>query len=301
MSTIKTKDASMALNRFLRRLIYAITAAVVLLPAAAGAHQARLAGVVKSGPVPIRDPEISKAFYDELDGTPRIYQVESAAPFVLYLNIVVPQRSNPNGRYTAEVVWSGDKRELVATLPAGTKPWKEFHEPFAGDRYLRGPELRQEMPPGRYEIIVSGNGNRGKYALAVGEGEVWPLKETLHALRVIPGLKKDFFNASPATFALSIFGGIYLSALIILGVCAGALYRKIMQSCARPGAGRGSKNIDKSGRLLRCAAGIGLLVWALTTSWNPFLIIISGFTFFEALAGWCGLYAALGRTTCRTG
>lgn len=292
----------MVINRYLNRLIYcAITAAVVLLPAAAGAHQPRLAGVVKSGPVPILKPEISQAFYDELDGMPRIYQVDSAAPFVLYLNIVVPQRSNPNGRYTAEVVRSGDKRELVVTLSAGTAPWKEFYEPFAGDRYLRGPELRREMPAGRYEIIVSGNGNRGKYVLAVGKGEAWPLKETLHALRVIPGLKKDFFNVSPATFALSIFGGIYLSALIILGVCAGVLYRKTMQSCARSGAGRGNKNIDKSGRLLRCAAGIGLLVWALTTHWNPFLIMISGFTFFEAFAGWCGLYAALGRTACRPG
>jgi hypothetical protein len=156
------------------------------------------------------------------------------------------------------------------------------------------------MPPGRYEIIVSGNGNRGKYALAVGEREAWPLKETLHALRVIPGLKKNFFNVSPAMFALSIFGGIYLLVLLLSGVLIGFLYRKVMRLFSRPVSGRGSKNIGGSGRVLRFVIAIVLLTWAVTTAWNPFLIIVSGFTFFEALAGWCGLYAALGKKSCRT-
>jgi Na+-transporting NADH:ubiquinone oxidoreductase subunit NqrB len=44
--------------------------------------------------------------------------------------------------------------------------------------------------------------------------------------------------------------------------------------------------------------GIALLVWAITTSWNPLLIFFSGFLFFEALFSWCGLYAALGKNTC---
>ena len=65
------------------------------------------------------------------------------------------------------------------------------------------------------------------------------------------------------------------------------------------GTTRGAvKNIGTLDRLLRVAIGLGLLIWAITTSWSPVLLFFSGFAFFEAIFSWCGLYAALGKKTC---
>jgi hypothetical protein len=50
--------------------------------------------------------------------------------------------------------------------------------------------------------------------------------------------------------------------------------------------------------LLRLAIGVGLFLWAITTTWSPILIFFSGFALFEALFSWCGFYAALGKNTC---
>jgi hypothetical protein len=58
------------------------------------------------------------------------------------------------------------------------------------------------------------------------------------------------------------------------------------------------KNIGKKDRIIRLAIWIGLLLWAITTSWNPWLIFFSGFALFEALFSWCGFYAAIGKNTC---
>jgi Na+/glutamate symporter len=86
---------------------------------------------------------------------------------------------------------------------------------------------------------------------------------------------------------------MYVLALIVL-----VIYRAIMKRVAKNTPRGSAKNIGKSDRLLRVAIGIALLLWAITTSWNPLIIFFSGFALFEALFSWCGLYAALGKNTC---
>lgn len=87
-------------------------------------------------------------------------------------------------------------------------------------------------------------------------------------------------------------------SMYLLAFIVGFTYRAILKKFA-PGSVRGvAHNIGKQGRLLRAIIGIGLLLWAITTTWSPLLIFFSGFAFFEAIVSWCGLYAAIGKNTC---
>ena len=95
------------------------------------------------------------------------------------------------------------------------------------------------------------------------------------------------------------FGLIVL--MYLLAFIFGLVYRAILKNLAKKkmlsGEGRGSKNIGKSDRLLRLVIGIGLLIWAVMTTFSPILLFFSGFAIFEALFSWCGFYAAIGKTT----
>jgi hypothetical protein len=75
------------------------------------------------------------------------------------------------------------------------------------------------------------------------------------------------------------------------------LLRAILKKVAKNSPRGLGENIGKHDRLLRVAICVGLLVWAITTTWNP-ILLFSGFALFEAFFSWCGFYAALGKNTC---
>lgn len=95
--------------------------------------------------------------------------------------------------------------------------------------------------------------------------------------------------------------GLVVAMYLLAGIF-GLLYRAILKKLAKNAVvskvGRGSKNIGKGDRLLRLLIGVGLLAWAVMTTWSPILLFFSGFAIFEALFSWCGFYAAIGKTTC---
>ncbi len=102
----------------------------------------------------------------------------------------------------------------------------------------------------------------------------------------------------PIMFIKSPFGWGLIVIMYLLAFLFGFIYRTILKKFAK-GSVRGvAQNIGKSDRLLRIAIGVGLLLWAITTTWSPILIFFSGFAFFEAIFSWCGFYAAIGRNTC---
>lgn len=106
------------------------------------------------------------------------------------------------------------------------------------------------------------------------------------------------FAYQPIMFIKSPFGWGLIVIMYILAFLFGFIYRTILKKFAK-GSVRGvAQNIGKPDRLLRLAIGVGLLLWAITTTWSPILIFFSGFAFFEALFSWCGLYAAIGSNTC---
>lgn len=275
--------------------------AIFFMPTFTSAHQPR---VTESRLTEVQNPEISKAYYGKLTGEPDVYVIKATEAFDLYVNVLVPDiegqkkdisavilRDVPAGQGTA-----GSAQ--VAFLDGMNFEWKKFYEPFGADTYWMGPEYKARVEAGIYEIRVWSSGNDSKYSLAIGEIEAFDSKEGINALTIIPELKKNFFDESPIGFIKSPFGWGLIVVMYLLAIIAGLLYRFILERVAK-GTVRGlHKNISKNDRLIRLVIGVGLLLWAITTTWNPILIFFSGFALFEAIFSWCGFYAALGKNTC---
>ena len=172
----------------------------------------------------IEKPDISRAFYHELTGQPRTYLINADKPFDLYINLLVPKNTNAAGRYSARVYQlTENKKVLLSELKADSVTWKEFYEPFGGDSYLKGPEFKQSVPAGKYEIEVFSRDNLGKYVLAVGEKEFFGPKEIASVYTEVPKLKGGFFGGNPLTFLATPFG---LVLVVMVGAAAYFLLRR---------------------------------------------------------------------------
>lgn len=181
---------------------------------AASAHQPRLVG--QDGPTKVSDPEISKAYYGELTGEPAFFEINEAKPFDLYVNILSPDIVGTRKDFSVDIYFE----DALLKKMDGTKyAWHFFYEPFGNDVYWWGPEYREPAAPaGKYKIVVSNPGNSGKYALAVGEGEVFTPGEIINAVKLIPKLKTNFFVKPAYDSFFGVAGQWILSGLF--GFCA---------------------------------------------------------------------------------
>ena len=192
----------------------------IMLAAQALAHQPVIVG---NKTLEIDNPEFSRAFYDELKGAPRSYLIDTDKEFDLYINLLVPKNTNPDGRYSARIYQiNGERRTLLAEIIGDSIEWKEFYEPFGGDTYLKGPEFRQLVSAGKYEIEVYNQDNQGKYVLAVGEKEFFGPGEIANVYLTVPRLKADFFGRSPVSFLWTPFG---IVGVIVVGGIMYLLFR----------------------------------------------------------------------------
>lgn len=264
----------------------------VFAPGFASAHQPRM---VESETTQVLDPEISKAYYATLAGSPHVYTIDSKEAFDLYVGILVPDIASTKKDVLAEV-FKGE--EKIATLGGTNATWKPYFETFGQSNYFDGGGYKARVEAGVYTITVSNPDNTGKYSLAIGEIEAFDGKEGMNALSMIPDLKRNFFEESPISFILSPFGWGLIIIMYVLAFIVGFIYRAILKKFAK-GSVRGvAQNIGKKDRLLRAVIGVGLLLWAITTTWSPVLIFFSGFCIFQAVFSWCGFYAAIGKSTC---
>ncbi len=271
---------------------FLLLALFVLTPSLVSAHQPR---VIQSETTQVVDPEISKAYYATLAGSPHVYTINSKEAFDLYVGILVPDIKSTKKDILAEVFKGNEK---IATLGGANATWKPYFEPFGQSNYFDGGEYKARAEAGVYTIKVSNPLNTGKYSLAVGEIEAFDGKEGMNALSMIPDLKRNFFEESPISFILSPFGWGLIVIMYILAFIVGFIYRAILKKFAKGSVRGAAQNIGKSDRLLRAVIGVGLLLWAITTTWSPILIFFSGFALFEAIFSWCGFYAAMGKNTC---
>ena len=275
------------------RYIFALSIGLFLLTSTvASAHQPRIQEDVITE---VTEPEISKAYYGQLEGEPHIYTISASEEFELYVNILVPEIEGQAKDLSAEIFKDG---ESLIVLDGKNYEWTIFFEPFGQSNYWMGPEYKEISGPGEYEIKVWSMNNDSKYSLAVGSIETFDSKEGINALKLIPELKKDFFNESPISFIKSPFGWGYILIMFILAFIFGFMYRAILRKIAKKKPRKAPRNIKKGGRILRFILSLGLLLWAITTTWNPILLFLSGFTLFEAIFSWCGFYAAISRNDC---
>ena len=128
--------------------------------------------------------------------------------------------------------------------------------------------------------------------------EEFPLKEIVNAAMTLPQIKARFFGESPLRILRSPFGWGYVLILYFFAFIIGFIYRALLRNLAKTGPHTRPRNIGGTDRLIRTGLGLALLIWAITTSWNPLLLFLSGFCFFEAVFSWCGFYAAIGKSSC---
>ncbi len=194
---------------------------LVLSLGAASAHQPRLELGVNSSqanPIVIQNPEISQAWYGNLNGQPDYYKITSTKPFELLVNILVPQGPGISSDFvSAQVTDSSGK--TISNLGGNQSSWTPMFEEFGGDYYLQGPTFDQNVSAGTYYIKVYNENNTGKYSLATGAIEAFPPYESLKALITIPLLKEQIFG-KPVTSLFFEFVGIILAlgSLMVLYV-----------------------------------------------------------------------------------
>jgi hypothetical protein len=282
-----------------KKYFFSIFAFILIMPIISFAHQPR---IPTSNETIITDPEISKAYYAKLESEPHVYTISSDKAFDLYANILVPdikdQKKDVNLALIKKNNQNSESDELLTVFDEGNNNWEKFFEPFGYDSYWKGAEYRKNVPTGNYEIRIWSSNNDSKYVLAVGEKESFPLKETLRTVKLVPQIKKDFFNESPINFILSPIGWGFTLVMFILAFIIGFLYRFLIRKIAKSQNRTASKNIGTVGRIFRAVIGIALFFIAISTSWNPILLFLAGFMIFEAIFSWCGLYAAIGKNTC---
>lgn len=183
------------------------------------AHQPRLvigANASYENPIIVQNPEVSQAFYGELQGQPNYYQITSDQPFKFYLNLLVPASPGLPGDFvSAQVLDSSGK--VILSINGANSSWEPYFEEFGGDNYLKGPEARANLSAGTYYIKIFNSNNQGKYNIAIGEIESFPVDETLKALVTIPLLKEQFFGKPVTTLFLEFFGIVLaLGSIMVL-------------------------------------------------------------------------------------
>lgn len=298
----------MPMNNTLKPLAILALIILILAPRSVLAHQQR---IVESNSVDVRQPEVSQAFYGELAGVPVEYRIESVIPFRLYVGLLVPDVPGIQKDISAEIYRTTPTgKDIVALLDGKSFEWTPFYERFCKDNYLFGPEYTADdsqngitikgrtAPAGTYVIKVFSPTNRGRYCFVVGDLEEFPLKEIINAAVTVPKIKAWFFDESPLRILASPFGWGYVLILYILAFGIGLIYRTLVRKLAKTEPYTRPRNIRGTDRLIRAGLGCGLLIWAITTSWNPLLLLLSGFCLFEAIFSWCGLYAAMGKSSC---
>jgi hypothetical protein len=150
-------------------------------------------------------PEISKAYYGNLTGKPVTYHIESAEAFRLYVNILVPDIEGIEKDFSVKILKQGT---VISRLD--------------GNSHDRGPEYVEMQDPGTYEIQVYSPDNQGKYVLAVGDREAFPLRELIKTYLVLPRLKSEFFGKSPFS-AYSNIMGIFLGVIVLVALIIAAI------------------------------------------------------------------------------
>ena len=111
-------------TKLLKFIPLAMLALFLFAPSLASAHQPR---ITNSETTQVETPEISKAYYATLTGSPHIYTIDSKEAFDLYVGILVPDITSTKKDILAEVFKGNEK---IATIGGTSATWKPFFETF---------------------------------------------------------------------------------------------------------------------------------------------------------------------------
>jgi hypothetical protein len=172
--------------------------------------------------VVISTPELSQAFYGQMENFPHTYEIHSDIPFTLYTHILVPDITSSknivSGIIIKEPVRSGRVTE-IARLEAKDAAWTKWFEWRGGDSYREGAVFEKELEAGTYRIEVHTPDNLEKYVLVVGKREEMSIGY-FELIRRLMGVKR-FFEKSPVLIIMSPY--VY-APLLGIGVVGGVLW-----------------------------------------------------------------------------
>lgn len=171
-------------------------------------------------PVVVETPEISYAYYGELQMQPHRYMIDSDKDFVLYVNILAPYLND--SQPAPNIGFAVYKYNDIIAEFSNIQNWTIFYEEYGGDWYYMGPSFEMNATPGQYTVKVFGDTNTEKYVLAIGQQEKWGFIEVLHTLLVLPFVKAIFFEK----YTMLIIMGSVLAAIIALTVILYEIRRK---------------------------------------------------------------------------
>jgi hypothetical protein len=185
-----------------------------LCPQLAHAHQPHI--VTGSDTTAVQNPEVSQAFYGKLDGKPHTFAISSSSQLDLYVSLLIPVAPGAADNISATITDASGK--TIADIDGVNAPWKNFYEPFAGDDYKQGPEFEKQVQASDYSVKIHNTDNTGKYVVAIGKIESFPLSEIMHTIKTLPHLKTDFFGKSVFSAYFNYTGLFMLGMIIIIGV-----------------------------------------------------------------------------------
>jgi len=244
------------------------------------AHQPRIVDTEK---IHVTKPEVSKAYYAKLSGKPHTYFISVNSAIDLYVNVLFPYNEGPKKNITVDVFRDD---QSIGSLSSGEVVWKKFFEPFGQSMYWQGPELKKNVDAGKYEILVQSKEKNLRYVLAIGETEVWNGIDSINAILLIPELKRNFFEESPISFILSPLGYGYILLLQLLALIVGWVILRILKIS---GIQTQTNYILKFAKINICLGvvfWVSFLFFAVTTTWHPLLILMSGFALFMTIISW---------------
>ena len=264
----------------LRVVILFFFLTLISWPLAALAHQPR---IVETEKINITKPEVSKAYYGKLSEKPHTYTISTSSAIDLYVNVLVPFIEGPRKNVVVKIFKDGQPLE---SLNPGENDWKKFFEPFGQSMYWQGPEFKIRAEAGKYKIIVQSREKRIRYVLATGEIEAFDGTESLNAILLIPKLKKNFFEEPPISFIFSPLGWGYILLLQLLALSMGWLVLRLLKISRIKIQKEYFQKLSKKTMIGGMVFWVGLLFWAIRTSWHPTLILISGLALFLAIISW---------------
>jgi len=199
-----------------------IISALVFASHLAEAHQPNFTNTKKY--IEILNPEVSQAFYGSLDGEPINYSINTDSPLQLYIGLLTPDLPGQQNNLIA-VVQNNQGEQIVKLDGNQNFQWERWYEEFAGDWYWKGPEFKQEIPAGQYTVIVSNPDNTGKYVLAVGALESFPIAEMPRMIKELILIKTEFFNKPWYTaFQNKIGYGLGILMLILVIIISSVIF-----------------------------------------------------------------------------
>lgn len=183
------------------RLMKCLFSIIILLLLVRGAAYAHRPVIVKNksskeNPVEVNEPEISWAFFGELQGAPHYYKIISQEPFNLYVNILVPDLS-PDGAAVTKHDMSFHvfhDNVLIFTAQGLNEEWRRYYEEYGRDHYYWGPELDRNVDTGTYYVEIFNSNNNGKYSLAIGKVEKFNFFSLMGAIIKAKSLDRWFFK-----------------------------------------------------------------------------------------------------------